>query len=95
MVTEVGAASKSDELLALRKSRHRALAHTATPNEPYKGKARQSEYGDERRLIEKTILIVEQAGAFIGYTYPTPFNEQRRVRREHATNFWNSAFPTT
>jgi hypothetical protein len=39
-LAEIDAANKSDELLALKRARHRAIAHTATPNEPYRGKAR-------------------------------------------------------
>jgi hypothetical protein len=87
-LAEIDALNKSDELLALRRARHRALAHTATPNEPYKGRARVAEFGDERRLIEKTIPLVEQAGAFIGYSYAVPFYEQRRIRCEHSRKFW-------
>lgn len=79
---------KSDELAALRRARHRALAHTATPNEPYKGQARVAQYGDERKMIERTIPLVEQAGAFIGYSYVSPFSDQRRVRQDHSKKFW-------
>jgi AbiU2 len=89
-LAEIDAGSTSDELLALRRARHRALAHTATPNEPYKGKARVAAYGDERKLMERTIPLVEQAGAFIGYSYVSPFAEQRRVRQEHSKKFWES-----
>jgi hypothetical protein len=85
---EIDAVNKSDELLALKRARHRAIAHTASPNEPYRGKARVARYGDERKIIEETIPLVEQAGAFIGYSYVSPFAEQRQIRREHATKFW-------
>jgi hypothetical protein len=85
---EINAVNKSRELSALKRARHRAIAHTATPNEPYRGKARVAQFGDERKIIERTIPLVEQAGAFIGYSYVSPYDEQRRIRREHATKFW-------
>jgi AbiU2 len=88
-LTEIDMVSKSDELLALKRARHRAIAHTATPNEPYRGKARGAEYGDERKVIEWTIPLVERAGTFIGYSYVSGFDEQRRTRREHAVKFWD------
>lgn len=90
---EIEAVNKSDELLALKRARHRAIAHTATPNEPYRGKARVAQYGDERKVIERTIPLVEQAGAFIGYSYVRPYDEQRRIRREHAIKFWAHVSP--
>jgi hypothetical protein len=74
-LTEIDAVSKSDELSALMRARHRALAHTPSPNVLYKGKARIAEYGDERKVMEKTIPLVEQAGAFIGYSCVMPFDE--------------------
>jgi AbiU2 len=91
---EIDAVNKSDELLALKRARHRAIAHTATPNEPYRGKARIAQYGDERKVIERTIPLVEQAGAFIGYCYVRPYDEQQRIRREHAANFWAHVAPS-
>jgi AbiU2 len=91
---EIDAVNKSDELLALKRARHRAIAHTATPNEPYRGTARVAQYGDERKIIERTIPLVEQAGAFIGYSY-LPYADQRRIRREHAAQFWVRVAPST
>lgn len=85
----VEAGNKSAELEALRRARHRAIAHTATPNKPYKGRARVAEYGDERKMLERTIPLVEQAGAFIGYAYVSPFADQRRVRQDHSKKFWD------
>jgi len=85
----VEAGNKSAELEALKRARHRAIAHTATPNKPYKGKAGVAAYGDERKMLERTIPIVEQAGAFIGYSYVSPFAEQRRVRQDHSKRFWD------
>jgi hypothetical protein len=88
-LAEVDAVNKSDELLALKRARHRAIAHTATPNEPYRGRARIAQYGDERKIIERTIPLVEQGAAFIGYSYLSAYADQRRVRQEHATKFWS------
>jgi hypothetical protein len=87
-LSEIDAINKSDELAALKRARHRGIAHRATPNEPYRGAARIAQYGDERIIIEKTIPLVEQAGAFIGYSYMTPYADQRRIREEHSTKFW-------
>jgi hypothetical protein len=84
----VAAVNNSDELMALKRARHKALAHTATPNEVYKGTARAAQYGDERRVLEMTIPLVEQVNGFIGYSYVETFAEQRRIRQEHARKFW-------
>lgn len=88
-LAEIDTGSKSDELLALRRARHRALAHTATPNEPYKGEARVTVYGDERKLLERTIPLVEEAGKFIGYSYLQPLNDMRSNRHDFAKKFWD------
>lgn len=87
-LAEVDAGSKSDELLALRRARHRALAHTATPNQPYKGNARVAAYGDERKLLERTVPLVEEAGEIVGYSYLSPFAELRQTRQSFAQKFW-------
>jgi hypothetical protein len=81
----------SDELLGVKTARHNAIAHTASPNPPrirHNRQARQMLYGYERKVIEWTIPLVEQAGAFIGYSYMTPYAKQQRIRREHAGKFW-------
>jgi hypothetical protein len=93
-LAEIEAVNKSDELLALKRARHRAIAHTATPNVAYHGPARVAQYGDERKIIERTIPLVEQAGAFIGYSYVRPYDEQRHIRLDHATKFWAHVAPT-
>jgi hypothetical protein len=85
---DIAKVKNSDELKALMRARHRALAHTASPYKRYKGKARGTVYGDERRVMEWTIPLVERANTFIGYCYDPPFDEQRRIRREHAAKFW-------
>jgi hypothetical protein len=87
-LSEIDAVNKSNELAALKRARHRGIAHRATPNSPYRGAARGAVYGDERIIIERTIPLVEQAGAFTGYSYVTPYVDQGRVRREHAPKFW-------
>jgi len=87
-LSEFDDGSRSDELLALKRARHRALAHTATPNVLYKGPARVANYGDERKIIERTIPLVEEAGRFLGYSYASPFEDQRRMRKEFAQRFW-------
>ncbi len=87
-LSDVDAVNKSNELAALKRARHRGIAHRANPNTAYQGVARAALYGDERIIIEKTIPLVEKAGAFIGYSYVTPYADQRRIRREHATKFW-------
>jgi hypothetical protein len=93
-LTEIDAVNQSTELLALKRARHRAIAHTASPNTAYQGPARVAQYGDERRIIERTIPLVEQAGAFIGYSYVSPYDDQQRIRRDHAAKFWTHVAPT-
>ncbi len=88
-LSAVEAVNKSNELAALKRARHRAIAHRATPNTPYQGLARVAQYGDERMIIEQTIPLVEQAGAFIGYSYTSPYADQRRIRRDHAAKLWS------
>jgi hypothetical protein len=85
---DVARVNDSDELEALMTARNRALAHTASPNKAYRGKARVAMYGDERRVMEWTIPLVERANDLIGYAYVRPFDEQRRIRRETAAKFW-------
>jgi AbiU2 len=85
-LTEIDAVNKSDELSALKRARDRALAHTANPNEPYQGKARVADFGDERKVLERTIPLVVQAAAFIGYSYDVKPLEQ--ILREHSRKFW-------
>jgi hypothetical protein len=87
-LSKIDAVNKSDDLAALKRARHRGIAHRATPNTQYQGAARIAQYGDERIIIEKTIPLVEQAGAFIGYSYVTRYADQRRIRSQHAANFW-------
>jgi HEPN superfamily AbiU2-like protein len=93
-LSEINAVNNSAELSALKRARHRAIAHTPTPNKPYQGKSRGSRYGDERKIMERTMPLVEQAGAFIGYSYGTPYVDQRRIRREHAEKFWANVTTT-
>ena len=85
---DIAKVKNSDELEALMRARNRALAHTASPYKRYKGKARGNVYGDERKVMEWTIPLVERANTFIGYSYDPPFDEQRRIWREHAAKFW-------
>jgi hypothetical protein len=89
-LADVDKVNRSNELLALKRARHRALAHTATPNLPYAGQARVAQYGDERKVLEWSIPLVERAGTFVGYSYVSPFADQRRIRREHAAKFWEN-----
>jgi hypothetical protein len=58
---DVAKVKNSDELEASMMARHTALAQTASPNKGYKGKARAAVYGDERRVMEWTIPLVERA----------------------------------
>jgi AbiU2 len=85
---EIKAARDSDELSALKRARDRALAHTASPNRVYEGNARVALFGDERKMLERTIPIVKEAGRFIGYLYVSPFEVQRQQRRSFAEKFW-------
>lgn len=93
-LSAIEAGNKSSELLALRRVRNRALAHRADPNEEYNGKARPAVFGDERKVLETTIPLVIEAGRFIGIVDRMPFSDQRKVRQEHAKNFWDQIAPS-
>jgi hypothetical protein len=86
---DVEAGNKSGELLALRRIRHRALAHRADPNNTYTGKARNAVYGDERKVLEMTIPLIIEAGSFIGIVDTVPVDKQRKIRQDHAQKFWD------
>jgi hypothetical protein len=85
----VVAVGESDELRAVQATRNLWLAHTAAPDRLYQGNARQEVYGDERKVIESTVPLVEEANALIGYTF-FPFPELRRRWKGEATRFWAS-----
>ena len=57
---------------------NRALAHTPSPNEAYRGKARVAMYGDERRVMEWTMPLAERANDLIGYAYVRGGRRRRR-----------------
>jgi hypothetical protein len=82
--------NNSARFKALKRARDRAFAHSASPNQPYLGKARVAKYGDERRLIEITSALIEEINAAIGYWYVKPFKEQRLIRRKFSRGFWAS-----
>jgi AbiU2 len=91
--TDFDAVKNSKELLGVKSARHNAIAHTASPNPTRIWPNRMAPrmlYGYERQVIEWTIPLVEQAGAFIGYSYVRPYAEQRRIRQEHAAKFWTA-----
>jgi hypothetical protein len=79
----------SDELEALKRLRHLYLAHTADPNKAYRGKARTAVYGDERKVIESSIPIVESINEATGYR-PIDYAGLRRLWDEQSKNFWNN-----
>jgi hypothetical protein len=81
---DVSKVKNSDELEALMTARHRALAHTASPNKGYKGKARGRPVWRRAPGHGVDDPLVERANSFIGYSYIRPFDEQRRIRREPA-----------
>lgn len=87
-LSEVDAVNKSDELAALKILRHKSIAHRESPNVQRPRAVRGAVYGDERIVIEKTVPLVEKLGAFIGYSYVTPYKDQRRLRKACAVKFW-------
>jgi hypothetical protein len=84
---EVKAYNQSEELRALKLARDRAIAHTAAPNREYLGKSRRSVYGDERKVLEMTIPLVERLNRLIGYKWREYAELQRRWNSE-ANKFW-------
>jgi len=90
---EMGRVGRSTEMQALRRARDRALAHTATPNVGYRGKASILKYGDERIVMEWTIALVEELNEFVDYydlePSAVPFKTLREVFHEHSIRFWD------
>lgn len=89
----VEAAGRSEEIGALLAARNHWLAHTKAPDKLYQGKARQVLYGDERKVIEMTIPLVEEANALVGYTY-FPFSEFSARWKREAKKFWAGILPS-
>jgi AbiU2 len=84
---DVEAVQASEELKALRRARDRFIAHTANPNsKEHPRQARQSEYGDERRLLEMTIPIVERLDHFLFDLLS--WSGIRGLWQEEARRFW-------
>ncbi len=94
-LSDVDAGDRSGELLALRRVRHRALAHRADPSEAYKGKARVAVFGDERKVLEATIPLVTQACSFLSIPIGMPLSDQRMLRQGHSKKFWDQIAPKT
>jgi hypothetical protein len=96
-LSDIGAVNRSGELLALKKLRHKGIAHRETPNLRHQpaGQVRGAVYGDERIIIEKTIPLVEQASAFIGYSYENQYADKQRIMKEEAVKFWEQVSTTT
>lgn len=85
---EVRDVRQSDELAALKRARNRALAHTARTE--YSGPARVAQYGDERRVLDRTITLVENTNKFLTISPPICFRAWRRDRAKGARAFWNT-----
>lgn len=85
---EVRSVRQSDELGALKRARNRALAHTARTE--YSGTARVAQYGDERRILDRTIALAENANKFFTISPPICFQVWRHDRATGARAFWST-----
>jgi hypothetical protein len=89
---EVDHVQRSDELKALVAARNLWLAHTQSPDRAYQGNARQAVYGDERRIIELSIPLVEEVNDLIEYAF-FPFLNLRSSWKIEAQKFWDKVLP--
>lgn len=84
---------KSVELEALRGFRNVGLAHRADPNAPdprSKSNTRRVLNGDERRVFEATITIVNNLNDLIGSSCRIEFGQHRQDWQGRASKFWGS-----
>jgi hypothetical protein len=87
------ALEKSEELQALRAIRNMRLAHSQDPNRPdprRRSDVRKAVNEDEPRLIEATVLIVQQLHSLIGSPGPMDYRAQREAWRGRAEAFWKA-----
>jgi hypothetical protein len=84
---------KSDQLSALRGFRNVGLAHRADPNIPdprRAGNNRQVLHGDERWVLEATIIVVNRLNDLIGLSRRIDFVRERQDWQRRAVKFWAS-----
>jgi hypothetical protein len=83
----------SEELHALRGFRNVGLAHRHDPNQRdprVLSGARRVVQGDEGRLLDVTMLIVQRLNALVGVKDPIDFFGQSEAWRQRAKTFWRS-----
>jgi len=81
---------KSEELRAIRDMR---LAHTHDPNRqdpPLRSDVRKAVNEDEPRLLEATILVIQQLHGLIGLRDPLDYRAEREAWRGRAEAFWRA-----
>lgn len=88
--TEVQNTLRMEELKALQGARGRAIAHTANPSRLYQGRSRRAVYGDERRVLEATVPVVDMLNSFVAYAPQPPYLELRRRWSDASGLFWRS-----
>ncbi len=84
---------KSEELQALRAIRNMRLAHTHDPNrlDPrLRSDVRNAANEDEPRLLEATILVIQQLRSLIGSPNSLDYRAEREAWHGRAKSFWKS-----
>lgn len=90
---DVEEVEQSEEFQALRGFRHNGLSHRCDPNLPDPRSlsgVRRVLYGDERKILEKTILIVNQVNQLIGQPQDVDFDKLRTDWQMYSANFWTA-----
>jgi hypothetical protein len=85
--------NRSEQLHALRGFRNVSLAHRHDPNrrDPrVLSGARRVAHGDEERLLDVTLLIVQRLNTLVGVKDPIDFFGQSEAWRQRAETFWQS-----
>lgn len=89
-LTDVEAFEKSEELKALREFRNVSLAHRADPNRPdarIKRQARHVVHGDERKVLDATVGLVDRLNVLVDYPH-APLSDLRKEWVRHGAAFW-------
>jgi len=89
-LADVDGFEKSVELKALREFRNVRLAHRADPNRPdprIKRQARRIVHGDERKVLDATVGLVERLNVLVDYPHAA-LDDLRKEWVGHGTAFW-------
>jgi len=89
LLDDIHIASQSDSLSAITLTRNNWLAHSASRDRQFQENARAEVYGDERKVIELTIPLVESINYFVGFDFHD-LSKLRTLWNKESTKFWNT-----